>query len=73
MNTKEQNTPKHRFGEVLKQQWFVAYRERELGSKPLARTVLGKRLVLFRKSDGLAALELPVAMSRKFERQPIGR
>ncbi len=38
--------------------WFVAARSAALGRKPLARTILGQPLVLFRRADGsVAALE----------------
>ena len=39
----------------LKEYWYIAATARELGSKPLARTVLGQPLVLFRQEDGSPA------------------
>ncbi|MBI3299073.1 MAG: aromatic ring-hydroxylating dioxygenase subunit alpha [Elusimicrobia bacterium] len=42
----------------LKEYWYIAAESSELASKPLARVVLGERLVLFRGPDGKpAALE----------------
>jgi phenylpropionate dioxygenase-like ring-hydroxylating dioxygenase large terminal subunit len=39
----------------LNDQWFVAAMSSELGRKPIARTVLGMPLVLYRDGDGRAA------------------
>lgn len=40
----------------LKQHWMVACAAAELRGKPIQRTVLGESLVLFRGTDGVAAL-----------------
>ncbi|HWP57532.1 MAG TPA: aromatic ring-hydroxylating dioxygenase subunit alpha [Candidatus Acidoferrales bacterium] len=40
---------------ALKEYWYIAARATELRSRPLARTVLGVPLVLFREADGKAA------------------
>lgn len=39
----------------LKEYWYIAAASRELGREPLARTLLGRPLVLFRQGDGGAA------------------
>ncbi|MGH7774860.1 MAG: Rieske 2Fe-2S domain-containing protein [Candidatus Binatia bacterium] len=39
----------------LKEYWYVAAESTELRSRPLARTILGERLVLFRQADGTPA------------------
>ncbi|MFN0151206.1 MAG: Rieske 2Fe-2S domain-containing protein [bacterium] len=42
-------------GEWIRDDWYVACLSRELGTRPLARTVLGVPLVVFRAEDGRAA------------------
>ena len=37
--------------------WYVAAWEMEIGAAPLARTILNEPVVMFRTSDGIAALE----------------
>ncbi|MGB6220602.1 Rieske 2Fe-2S domain-containing protein [Haloferula sp.] len=39
----------------MKEHWYIACRSRQLGKEPLARTVHGTALVLFRDQDGRAA------------------
>jgi phenylpropionate dioxygenase-like ring-hydroxylating dioxygenase large terminal subunit len=39
---------------ALRRHWFIACRSRSLGRRPLARTVLGNHLVLFRGAGGAA-------------------
>src|SRR5437868_1466693 len=39
----------------LKNYWYIAARAAGLRSRPIARTVLGERLVLFRQADGRPA------------------
>ena len=42
----------------LRNAWYVAAWDREVGRKPLARTILNEPIVLYRKADGApAALE----------------
>jgi len=41
--------------ELLQNAWYIAAESRELGSKPLARTVAGVPLVLFRDAGGRAS------------------
>ena len=56
----------------LRNTWYIAAWNRELGDKPMAVRVLGEDIVLYRKSDGSAvALEdacphrkLPLSMGR---------
>ncbi len=45
----------HRSVVTLPHQWFIACRSRELGAGPLAVTLQGVPVVLFRGSDGVAA------------------
>src|SRR5271168_1181912 len=40
---------------LLKNQWYVAAFDDELGRTPLARTILGEDLLLFRTEAGIAA------------------
>ena len=50
------HTPiENNFFSKLKEYWYIAARAPELRTKPLARTVLGVPLVLFRQADGAAA------------------
>ena len=43
---------------ALREHWYIAARARELGRRPIARTILGSPIVLFRREDGApAALE----------------
>jgi phenylpropionate dioxygenase-like ring-hydroxylating dioxygenase large terminal subunit len=46
----------------LPDHWYVACLSRELGRKPLARTVLGTPLALFRASAGVGGGGEPVAL-----------
>src|SRR5437879_2063940 len=39
----------------LKEYWYIAATSRELGRRPLGRTLLGRPVVLFRHRDGAAA------------------
>ena len=39
----------------LREFWYIAARSRDLSGAPIARTVLGERLVLFRRKDGFPA------------------
>lgn len=56
----------------LRNTWYVAAWERDVGDRPVAVTMLGERVVLYRKTDGsVAALEdacahrkLPLSMGR---------
>ena len=56
----------------LRNTWYIAAWDRELGDKPLAVRVLGEDIVLYRQSDGSpAALEdacphrkLPLSLGR---------
>ena len=56
----------------LRNAWYVAARDRDVADKPMAVTMLGEKLVIYRKTDGsLAALEdacahrkLPLSMGR---------
>ena len=41
----------------LQEAWYVALWSRDLAEKPLARTILGEDVVLYRTDDGVAALE----------------
>ena len=51
--------------------WYVAAWETEIGNAPLARTILNEPVVMFRTPDGIAALEdrcchraLPLSMGK---------
>ena len=56
----------------LRNTWYIAAWDRELGSSPLAVQVLGERIVLYRKLDGSAAAledacphrKLPLSLGR---------
>lgn len=56
----------------LKDAWYVAAFEHDLGTAPLPLTILGEEIVLYRKSDGTAAAledacphrKLPLSMGR---------
>lgn len=37
---------------AIRNAWYVAAHSRELGSEPIARTMLGTSIVLYRKCDG---------------------
>ena len=43
------------FFSQLRPYWYIAAEARELGTKPLTRTILGERLVLFRDGEGRPA------------------
>ena len=48
----------------LREQWYIAARSRELGRAPLARTVAGEPLALFRDEDGRPAALLDRCLHR---------
>lgn len=37
---------------MLKNAWYVAAWEDEIGSSPIERTIIGERVVLYRRADG---------------------
>ena len=41
----------------LRNAWYVAAWESEIGETPFARTILNEAVVLFRTPDGIVALE----------------
>jgi phenylpropionate dioxygenase-like ring-hydroxylating dioxygenase large terminal subunit len=50
----------------LRNFWYVAAYDHEVGRKPLGRTVLGEPVVLFRKEDGTPVPPKPALRRRGF-------
>ncbi len=54
MSTRQSSTPPRRLPDVPHDAWYAAALSTEVGSTPLARRVLGQRVVLYRTSTGQA-------------------
>ena len=69
MSSLSNSAPTRRLPEIPHDAWYVAALSTEVGSTPLARTVLGQRVVLYRTSTGEAialtdrCVHAPVALS----------